>query len=1631
MIIENGKIVTPFLKQTTVTPEFAPSEQGSNPHGEANRQNLWSSQNLTISQETLTQKRPIRTDISFSYCRELINKPVKNSDKAKTNFHSMSGIVDDIIAIFLKGFAISPFHYKNNYKNSENATLAGLLIVDIDNQGWVEEVGSGQWAVNGENVTTEEKSNYPLSTKNYPLQEIVDGNNNNGRENENEPENDLGNELHNENGNNGRKIIKQKVYQHQLTLEEYQSIDFCRKYTFAITTASHTETWHRFRVFMPLPMDIDKTTYEVALRHLNTLLNGAIDINATNPSIGFYGNSNGILYKSDDFQALDYDWLSQLQPEVDKIKRKQEKQQRKQAKRIAKNQKKLAKSTTAKDIFEALSYVLSEDYNTWTKVGFALHHTFNGSDEGLEIYDNWSSQAHNYSGRNAIEYKWLSFSKSPTDKPITIATVFRLAMDGGYKPPRKIRRRLEARDYFEDYKTFSYPISLECHKNHDKGDISKEISPHNPNSLNNEIKSGISSNNNFTGETTNQINPHNLDYLNNEINTGISSNNSFTDEITNQIAPHNPNSLNNEIKSGISSNNNFTDEITNQIAPHNPNSLNNEINTGISPNNSFTGETTNQINPHNPNSLNNEINTGISPTYNYFNSETTNQIAPHNPNSLNNKINTGISRNNSFTGETTNQINPHNPNSLNNEINTGISPNNNFTGETTNQINPHNPNSLNNEINTGISPDNNFTGETTNQINIKISPDNIDYLKDEIKNVNSPKKGYFPEEIIAQIPRQGLVFVQGDMGTGKTYLAEKIVAEFKAQGKYVLSPDSTRSLCQQSANRYGIYYKTHDDTTPIKNLRSKGIKTTYDSFAKYQDEAPDCIVFDEILSSENHLLLGETELTHNREEILYAVRNVVKNCIDKGGLVLCLDEMLLDFCIDLMKDFAGDIEPFIVVNHYRNNNYKSYQLLSPEDTKKILFTMPTLGLKPFYCCDSQKEVISLIQELSATFPDKNFKHIHQGNANLPENKELLDNPTLWLQHNQCDGLIVSPTIVCGFSIEGNFFDAVIGNFCGVLPVNQCRQMLRRIRSDIPRYVYASNHGLKYSNEFDFQEITDKAILKKKTKLDLLKLSSLIAKSNLPLEYMKVLHSMMNPETGKWQNIELITQSKYIGFTNAGKANYRENIFNELRDSGSTIIYNYSYEQFVAEFVEVGFTEESLHEHSQKDFKTIIKTHNDLVINHKAESISRGDTTKYDLESAQYVLKNRYAYNQKTHEPLYTEEDIASAQKFIYQDLFPCVELTPDFIKEYLLKDNGKLRSCERYYWLNNFSLLKKKETIKALNWLYNSRRLVYLENNHDDLLLEIHLLKVLDVQKFIDLDGCFTRKDKCIKSFFKRALKHKQELRDYFNITVTAKSNPIIILKKLLKSIGIKLQSKVRKVNKVNTRVYLIDQSYLDDDITQSVLKSYQIRNTALKSVKEKMKKISDSFEGNKKTETINNNKLEGDNNRYKNDSISYNNQVNSVAINKVTTEELKEGENCQIEKESSKGNKNSKTVINSEFDGDNNRYKNDCKSYNNQVNSVAINKVTTEELKEGENCQIEKESSKGNKNSKTVINSEFDGDNNRYENDCKSYNNQVDSVAINKVTTRGVKRRGNFKIEGGVGNSTNYFVGGKFSELK
>lgn len=70
------------------------------------------------------------------------------------------------------------------------------------------------------------------------------------------------------------------------------------------------------------------------------------------------------------------------------------------------------------------------DYQTWLSIGMALHNGFDGSSEGLAIWDGWSAHATSYR-EGETTYKWSSFGKG-NGKPITLGSLFRLAADKGW-----------------------------------------------------------------------------------------------------------------------------------------------------------------------------------------------------------------------------------------------------------------------------------------------------------------------------------------------------------------------------------------------------------------------------------------------------------------------------------------------------------------------------------------------------------------------------------------------------------------------------------------------------------------------------------------------------------------------------------------------------------------------------------------------------------------------------------------------------------------------------------------------------------------------------------------------------------------------------------------------------------------------------------------------------------------------------------------------------------------------------------------------------------------------------------------------------------------------------------------------
>ncbi|MYM37247.1 hypothetical protein GTP38_23250 [Duganella sp. FT94W] len=82
---------------------------------------------------------------------------------------------------------------------------------------------------------------------------------------------------------------------------------------------------------------------------------------------------------------------------------------------------------------QALSFIQSDEHDIWIKVGMGLFHAL--GDAGFGLWDYWSSKAANYGGTDECKRRWTSFQRGVR---VTEATIYKLGMDGGWKPPRSI-----------------------------------------------------------------------------------------------------------------------------------------------------------------------------------------------------------------------------------------------------------------------------------------------------------------------------------------------------------------------------------------------------------------------------------------------------------------------------------------------------------------------------------------------------------------------------------------------------------------------------------------------------------------------------------------------------------------------------------------------------------------------------------------------------------------------------------------------------------------------------------------------------------------------------------------------------------------------------------------------------------------------------------------------------------------------------------------------------------------------------------------------------------------------------------------------------------------------------------------
>ena len=113
---------------------------------------------------------------------------------------------------------------------------------------------------------------------------------------------------------------------------------------------------------------------------------------------------------------------------------------------------------TPERIEEALSRLDPDDgYDFWLRMGMALWHQFEGSEEGLRLWDEWSQRSSDYDA-DEIQAKWPTLAPAHDRKPVTAATILahsrEAAKDEKYDALAEYKERLEEitneRDLLED-----------------------------------------------------------------------------------------------------------------------------------------------------------------------------------------------------------------------------------------------------------------------------------------------------------------------------------------------------------------------------------------------------------------------------------------------------------------------------------------------------------------------------------------------------------------------------------------------------------------------------------------------------------------------------------------------------------------------------------------------------------------------------------------------------------------------------------------------------------------------------------------------------------------------------------------------------------------------------------------------------------------------------------------------------------------------------------------------------------------------------------------------------------------------------------------------------------------------------
>jgi hypothetical protein len=645
----------------------------------------------------------------------------------------------------------------------------------------------------------------------------------------------------------------------------------------------------------------------------------------------------------------------------------------------------------------------------------------------------------------------------------------------------------------------------------------------------------------------------------------------------------------------------------------------------------------------------------------------------------------------------------------------------------------------------------------------------------------------------------GLYTIAAGMGSGKTHLMLSVIQQFKEGNLISFRNSLLTQTCYDERVKDIIHFlwDLEQSTAGEKQKQQQWIKAKETWMAACVESIGKCrpkdvLILEEVEKIKNALLVSATCRKNRRERLREFVRH-----LQRAKHIFCCDADLSGSTLNWLQDIAGGKKVNVIQNVTQRFQWQCYfftgakEILASDVVKEYpnkradfevkLLSSLVSGKKLLIAADSQRWAESIERMLKMVNPNCKGIRIDSitkaNSATKDEVNAFLQNPNKWITENQPDYIIYTPTCEASLDITvENYFDAVFGYFVHLNHLS-CKQMLGRLRTNAPRYIFAKTHALnddgasksplptvvaKHMFQHNFETIRE-VVLAEHPEI----------KDDFAL--IRKLTEIMDFESGQYKDPHIQALVELKAMDNYSRGNLRQNLASELERCGHIIIWQ---------------------EQGSAEMKCPTSPIRKEIIKEWALDIANSEDI--DIEEAWAIQQSMTA----------NLEDRHKATKAILKERLPEFTLTTNFIADFYLDDKQWISRQELRYLLDHPEIAK---TLDSDRWVSALKFDTAWWDVHSNSLV-IKALRTLQIPEIAKSGKSWHKDTDWLLEFKQRALAHSKLVNLALGISVKENSDPCYLLRRCLERAGYPVIGRQRRFGGGSgdrIRVYQIDTTAL------------------------------------------------------------------------------------------------------------------------------------------------------------------------------------------------------------------------------